>query len=368
MKVLFSIEGKSARLADKERMIFDFGNHVFCDIHGNTVSSEESFYSVYDDEDLDDPWSQCWIEYECLKEPLISESTVEPACEIDDEFGNYGFKNKAGEFVIEPQYAYAYEFTCGLAAVNLNRTWYKNEEGRRVYENHFGYIDENGKTVIPFAYDEAYPFNKYGVAVVETLEDNFLINTKGEIIPETENLSFEHYYGYEDRFFEFTYKSEQKDLDSDDELVGIYDTKDRKVLLEPSIDSIIEWSEDLIKVYEYDGECSYSDFGQYYVNSKGEILYPWLYDKGFEKVEIPNKSLVTVVAISKYIELPIEPSDDFRMNDKKYKRCFLYGIYSPKGHFIVPMQYEQIIEVAENIFACLKEGVFTIIKLDESDY
>lgn len=29
-----------------------------------------------------------------------------------------------GEFVIEPQYAYAYEFTNGLVAVNLNRTWF----------------------------------------------------------------------------------------------------------------------------------------------------------------------------------------------------------------------------------------------------
>ena len=86
---------------------------------------------------------------------LLSENVGEIIEEIDDIFGCFGFKNEAGEFVIEPQYAYAYDFTNGLAAVNLNRTWYKTEKGERYYENHYGYIDFNGKTVIGFNYDEA---------------------------------------------------------------------------------------------------------------------------------------------------------------------------------------------------------------------
>ena len=110
---------------------------------------------------------------------------LQPRLYNHNPVGNFGFKNKAGEFVIEPQYAFAHEFTCGLAAVNLNRTWYKTEEGRRFYENHFGYIDDHGKTIIPFDYDEAWPYNKYGVAVVETLDDVFLINTTGKTISGT---------------------------------------------------------------------------------------------------------------------------------------------------------------------------------------
>ncbi len=369
MKELFSKPGKSVRLADRERMIFDFGNGIYYDIKGNTVPAEESFKYSYNDDSPDDLWEQEWIENEGIEEKLISESTTEPEYEIDDLFGNYGFKNKAGEFVIEPQYAYAYDFTCGLAAVNLNRTWYKTEDGRRFYENHFGYIDDHGKTVIPFAYDEARPFNKYGVAVVETLKDVFLIDTAGKIIPGTENLAFEHYYDYDDRFLEFTDKETKFNYEYGDDLpLGLYDTKERKVLLEPSVDDVIQWSEDEILIYERGGEYGESDFRQYYINSKGEKIYPWLNNKNFSIVEIPNKLLVTVVAVSKYIELSGNPSSYIPVNGKKYKRVFLYGLYSPKEFFILPMEYEEIFEVIDNVFACKKDGICTLIALDESDY
>ena len=122
-------------------MIFCIDNAYF-DINGNAVPDEFSFHKNHDDDD--DDWYQYWMDDEGLPEPLKAESTVEPEWEIDDAFGNFGFKNKDGEFIIEPQYAYAHEFTCGLASVNLNRTWYRTPEGRRYYENHYGYIDGNG--------------------------------------------------------------------------------------------------------------------------------------------------------------------------------------------------------------------------------
>ena len=369
MKELFSKPGKSVRLADKERMIFDFGNGDYYDIKGNAVPAEDSFAYKYVDNTSNDPWEQDWIDDEGIEEKLISESTVEPENEIDDMFGNFGFKNKAGEFVIEPQYAFAHDFTCGLAAVNLNRTWYKTEEGRRFYENHFGYIDDHGKTIIPFAYDEAWPFNKYGVAVVETLDDVFLIDTTGKTIPGTENFAFEHYYDYDDRFLEFTDKQANFNYKLGDDLpVGLYDTKERKVILEPSVDDVIQWSEDEILVYERGGEYGESDFKQHYINSKGEKLYPWLNNKNFAIVERPNKSRVTVVAISKYFELSGNPTSFFPINGKKYERVFMYGLYSPKEFFILPMEYERINEVADNVFACQKDGICTLIALDESDY
>lgn len=222
--------------------------------------------------------------------------------------------------------------------------------------------------MIPFAYDEAWPFNKYGVAVVETLDDVYLIDTKGKIILGTENLSFDHYYVYDQRFLEFTYKSAQKNDYDEEALVGVYDTKERRIIIEPSVDSIIEWSEEEILVYERGGEFGVSDFRQYYINSKGEKKYPWLNDKGFATIDRPNKSLVAVVAVSKYIELSGSPSSYFPINGKKYKRVFMHGLYSPKGFFLLPMEYEKITEVADNVFACLKDGVYTVIRLDEIDY
>ena len=35
-----------------------------------------------------------WMEYEGLEEPLKSETIVEPVCDIDNVFGQYGFKTK----------------------------------------------------------------------------------------------------------------------------------------------------------------------------------------------------------------------------------------------------------------------------------
>lgn len=186
MKTLFSLPGNNIRLADKQRMIFDVYDGCFYDTNGKQVPSEDGFKSSSYDYS-DDPWESYWIEDEGLDEPLVAESIEEVVEEIDDCFGKFGFKNQAGEFVIEPQYAYAHQFTCGLAAVNLNRTWYKNVDGRRFYENHFGYINERGETVIPFAYDEAWPFNKYGVAVVEDRNGSRLIDTEGNVSPERKN-------------------------------------------------------------------------------------------------------------------------------------------------------------------------------------
>ena len=381
MKVLFSTD-KYIYLLDKERMIFRLEdreqNISYCDMNGNPVPPDPALDKKYQDlmniEAETDPWKSEWIEYEGLEEKLISETTQEVVEEIDDVFGNYGFKNRTGEFVIEPQYAYAHEFTCGLAAVNLNRTWYKSENGRRFYENHYGYINERGQTVIPFAYDEAWPFNKYGVAVVEEVKDRplyaHLIDTEGRMIPGTEEMNFNPYYDYNDRFLSFTVPSSEKEYDDyDEQPEGIYDTKERKVLMEPVIDDFIEYSEDLIKIYDRKGKYGAGDFHQYYINSKGEIIFPWLHNKGFASVERPNKALLAIVSISKFTAVTnANPSSYFPHNGRKYDRQLLHGVYSSNGKFVLPTEYESIYECAENIFECKKNGVTTVVQIEENDY
>ena len=364
MKVLFSKPGKSVICADEDRLIFNFDDEFYYDINGLQVPAEEGFQDC-DYDYSNDPWESYWIEDEGIEEKLVSESVIGVKEEIDDIFGKFGFKNRAGEFVIEPQYAFAHEFTCGLAAVNLNRTWYRTKDGRRFYENHFGYINERGETVIPFAYDEAWPFNKYRVAVVEDRQGSHLIDIAGNIIPGTEGLNISHYYDYDDRFFEFTYPYE----DCTEECpVGMYDTKERKILLEPSVGGFIEWSEDNILVYDRgEGKFGPIDFTQYWLNSKGEKLYPWLVGKGFRIVGRPNKSQVSIVSVSQYTELSGNPSSYVLHNGKKYKRVSLYGIYSSKGCFIVPMEFEKITELSDNIFGCVKQGVITVIQVENSD-
>lgn len=358
MKVLFSKQAKSCYMIDKERLIFCIDDAYF-DINGNEVPDEESFHKNRDE---DEGWYQCWMDYEGLSEPLMSETTVEPEWEIDDVFGNYGFKNQAGEFVIEPQYAYAHEFTCGLACVNLNRTWYKTPEGRRFYENHYGYINERGETVIGFQYDEAKPFNKYGVARVSDLKKYWhLIDLEGNEIPDT-RFPYVGYYGYNDRYFEFS-------RDDDDEtLIGLYDTKERKVLIEPRFSDISVIDDDHFLVWQRDGEYGESDFRQYYVDRNGELIYPWLFKQRFAKVCEPDSNNVAAVAISQYTELPKTHLSGYYFHDgKKYDRKFIYGLYSSKEEFLLPLEYEEIRHMVNNIWCCYKDGIYTIIQTEADD-
>lgn len=357
MKILFSKQGESCYVADKEKIIFCIDNAYF-DINGNEVPDQEAFHKK---RNKNDDWYRYWMDYEGLPEPLKAESTVEPECEIDDIFGNFGFKNKDGEFVIEPQYAYAYDFTCGLASVNLNRTWYKTPEGHRYYENHCGYIDRNGKTVIGFQYDEARPFNKYGVAVVRKTNDDFhLIDLEGNEIPNT-RFPYISYYDYDDRYLEFS-------RDDDDEaLIGIYDTKERKILLEPRFSDISITDDNHILVYERDGEYGESDFRQYYINRNGELIYPWLSTQRFAIIEKPDINDVAAVATSQYIELTGNPKSYFKHNGKKYERNFIYGLYSSKEEFLLPQEYESISQLHDDIWGCYKDGVFTIIQTEPND-
>lgn len=359
MELLFKMNGKNLRVADKERLIFEIDGAYF-NVSGVSVPEEENFHPKQDTYcEEPDPWQDPEIDAQGLEEPLLPESVEEVDEEIDDCFGKFGFKNKSGEFVIEPQYAYAHPFTWGLAAVNLNRTWYRSPEGRRYYENHFGYINHRGETVVQFKYDEAWPFNKYGVAVVEDLREGaYLIDTTGAEIPGTRFPYLSHYYDYDDRFFEFSYDN------SGDGLEGLYDTKERRIMLEPCIDDLIQWDEDLLLVYRRNGEFGAGDFKQQYLNSKGEDLFPWLTEQGFATIERPNASGIAIVSVARFVELPGNPSSYFPHNGKKYERYLLHGLFSKDKKYLLPLQFQDITEVAENVFACYKDGEISVYRAE----
>ena len=107
-----------------------------------------------------------------------------------------------------------------------------------------------GKMIIGFQYDAAYPFNKYGVAVVYDIETGWkLIDQAGQEVQGTRFDYLSKYYNYNDRFLEFSYEER-----IGEEPVGIYDTKERKILMEPSVSMITELSEDCILIYVRKGE------------------------------------------------------------------------------------------------------------------
>ena len=285
---------------------------------------------------------------------LESFSTIEiETSDLDDDvLGCFGFKDTEGNVVIEPQYASCGEFHCGLCPVAL-QTWYHTPEGKRYYLLHWGYIDQYGKTVIPFKYREAWSFNKYGVAVVhdEYGSDYYMIDTQGNKLPNTTYIEISHYYEYDTRYFEFSNID-----DGEDNNMGLYDTKERRILIPPNTQGTWEHSEDVICVEET-GKLGYADYHQHYINSKGEELYPNLVNKGYGTVDRPNKDGYVVVSVFRWVELTEDATQWSPMNGKKYRRCTLYGVVDLDGNVLIPPEYEEVKYTGDGVFECqLRKG------------
>ncbi|MEG0930186.1 WG repeat-containing protein, partial [Algoriella sp.] len=83
-----------------------------------------------------------------------------------------GFINKNGEWIIEPNYSNAKDFSNGLAPVEKNGKW--------------GYIDESGEIKIPTKYNDAELFSDNGLAPVKQNGKWGFVNKQGELVIPTE--------------------------------------------------------------------------------------------------------------------------------------------------------------------------------------
>lgn len=81
---------------------------------------------------------------------LFLEADGYAAVKVD---GKWGFVDKTGKMVIEPQFADAHSFANGYAAIKKNGKW--------------GFIDENGEIVIRAQFEDARDFNDKGNVFVK---------------------------------------------------------------------------------------------------------------------------------------------------------------------------------------------------------
>lgn len=110
-------------------------------------------------------------------------STRETPRNIKQIKWKYGFIDKTGRFVIEPEYDLAWPFSEGLASVLIGKRW--------------GYIDKTGKVVIQPGFYKAFPFSE-GMAVVGVdRKGNSYIDKNGKIaINEYDVEKLEYYFVY----------------------------------------------------------------------------------------------------------------------------------------------------------------------------
>ena len=81
--------------------------------------------------------------------------------------GRYGFKNVAGQIVIDPQFDQAWNFVDGLARVQVKGKW--------------GFIDRTGKLLIDPKFDVAWDFED-GLARVKVGDAFGYVNTSGDYV------------------------------------------------------------------------------------------------------------------------------------------------------------------------------------------
>jgi hypothetical protein len=100
--------------------------------------------------------------------------------------GKWGFVDKNGRLVIDPQFEDASDFSDGLAPVKIHSeetTWCPPDASgsRSGFTMKWGYIDKTGKLIIPAQFESAAPFSE-GLAVIHNCEQAFFIDKTGKIV------------------------------------------------------------------------------------------------------------------------------------------------------------------------------------------
>lgn len=94
--------------------------------------------------------------------------------------GKYGYMNATGKVVVKAKFQRALEFSEGLAAVKVNRTW--------------GYIDTTGKFKIEPNFADCGPFTNNRAIVTNKEEQEVYIDKHGNVIP----IQLKQYYKLND--------------------------------------------------------------------------------------------------------------------------------------------------------------------------
>ena len=334
----------------------DFGGLVYVRISDLISELNEATYEHYFGE-----WEREKEKAEFAEDRWERFSAIETHYDEYDniEYGQFGFKDNAGNIVIEPQFWATSEFYRGLCAVAIKGPKVTPPDGRNYVQELWGYIDKTGKAVIPFRFVKACDFNRYGVAVVqdEWYGDYYLIDTRGKEIPGSRYRYMETFGEHDDRYLEFSNVDPEADNN-----IGLYDTKLRRVLLEPKFGSATVLSDDLIKISET-GELGHVDTYDRYINSKCEDIYPGLVNKGFNGVNKPNPYGHVIVSIRTHYEVDQSVWHWNPVFGKKYWCNVKLGVVDLEGNILIPIEYDSIHDNQDGSFECVQGDNKMIIRL-----
>lgn len=234
--------------------------------------------------------------------------------------GRYGFINRDYKELIPPMYVSAYDFSEGVAAVEVYDSL-TAAEGSSAWI----FIDKTGKQAVPGNYQFLeYPFSE-GLAVVDKENKKVVINKKGEVLAITDPswvLPFQ--FGF-------------AKVKNDQMQYGVVNLKGQLVV-PVEYEQVTLLSPKLVQV-EKEGQLGF-------YNTKGKKLTKLMYQEvdtlnnGFVKVMekgkygLLNKEGIEVVA-PKYVQI-----DDFEEGLAAVKRNDKWGYIDEKGKEVIPVKYK----------------------------
>ncbi|MBQ6846916.1 MAG: WG repeat-containing protein [Oscillospiraceae bacterium] len=234
----------------------------------------------------------------------FDEENLAKVCIGDIETGKWGLINEIGEYVADPQFDSIGNFSNGLAAVSMS--------------GKLGYIGTNGKYVINPQFDEANEFDENGVAQVTIDEEIKYIDEDGEYVSAPES------------------KNNEDELDSDS-LSAKQDPESGKwgyvnsfdeFVIKPQFDEAHAFSNGFAAVcyrFENDDPEKFTPDKWGYINESGKlVINPEFSEAGF----FNNDGLAIVRIYEKWSDTMYQITD--------------YGIINSEGDFVVEPEYPDI--------------------------
>ena len=280
--------------------------------------------------------------------------------DYDDIAGIWGFVNEKGNLVIEPQYIFANDFEDGFAIVckgkwTIDKKWDNEYNTGRYWseEQKWGAIDKSGKEVIPFVFDEIKNFYDTRDAFIAHYggwkEGHWgVIDNRGNWLAEPifEDID----YDFQDGLFAF-YKEDK--WNDDNVPLGIYDTKQKKVIFEPQFTDVSFFEDGWIKVEFYDEKLGRKIEKVIDINGKEKFhsVYSYIYrnqnnyevvindENGYQK-GLVDKDGNTVIPCSKDID-----EINCKLGIIFFKQNDRTGVKDFDGNIIIPPRYKSVYNV-----------------------
>ena len=249
--------------------------------------------------------------------------------------GKYGFIDKTGKVVIEPQWDDAWSFSEGLARVEKN--------------GKYGFIDKTGKVVIEPQWDSADDFSE-GLAVVEKDNKRGFIDKTGRVVIELQ-WDWDYYLdGFSEGLAAVKKNNEWGFID-----------ETGKVVIEPQWYRAYDFSEGLATVEKIVKRGFIDKTGQMVIQPQ------WYLTSSFSEglARVKKYEYGKWGFIDKTGKVVIEPqwdsADDFSEGLARVEKNGKYGFIDKTGKVVSEPQWDSAGSFSEGLAAVKKDGKYSVI-------